>query len=519
MKKKKIHLKRYLSIFLTFVLTLGLLWTGNIAEAATTTTLEFIDGGYNNDRQIYVVNVKSPDVTTLDTINTIDGTVLVNGVETAVKWEGYNSPNYYQLLIPYSAIYFSTNTSHAEKQGSSYITVPAGTTIGNITVSQDFHVKIYGGTTTSNDSLIEPVSEVPEYYYASWNYNTDNLYIQFRNTIGTTANGWIASTQNVYVDGTAVSVRWEGDGSYYYFPLAYSQLGATSLSDMSTHIIRIPKDTVVGEMTLSEDAYIKVNSSVREELVPASISLGTASGYHDGNGQYVIRLVPEDGRTIITPGASSTKVLIDGVEVENAISSWDQGSDNYGACIKYTSIESEAASAADIGAHTITFPAGTYFGNRILTEDFNVYINGESQIVTSSRFSLADSGCQDGKPNNNYRYVFWLKPNDVREIVSLGSMSATILVDGQKVSNGVSWVDTNAELGYALAVNYSAIESDAAVSTDVGEHILTISKGTIVGDVAFAEDFMIKVNGGNISVYNPPITVSLASYSSYQNDH
>ena len=517
MKKKKIHLKRYLSIFLTFVLTLGLLWTGNIAEAATTTTLEFIDGGYNNDRQIYVVNVKSPDDTTLDTINTIAGTVLVNGVETAVKWEGYNSPNYYQLLIPYSAIYFSTNTSHAEKQGSSYITVPAGTTIGNITVSQDFHVKIYGGTTTSNDSLIEPVSEVPEYYYASWNYNKDNLYIQFRNTIGTTANGWVASTQNVYVDGTAVSVRWEGDGSYYYFPLAYSQLGATSLSDMSTHIIRIPKDTVVGEMTLSEDVYIKVNSSVREELVPASISLGTASGYHDGNGQYVIRLVPEDGRTIITPGASSTKVLIDGVEVENAISSWDQGSDNYGACIKYSVIESDATSAADIGVHTITFPAGTYFGNRILTEDFSVCINGESQISTSSPFSLTTGGYQDGQPNNNYRYIFWLKPTDGRDIVSLGSTSATILVDGKKVSSGVSWVDTSATGGYALAVNYSAIESDAAVSTDVGEHIITIPAGTVVGDVAFAEDFMIKVNGRDISVYKPPVTVSLADYSSYQN--
>ncbi len=482
----------------------------------TSTTLSFIDGGYQDQHGRYVVNVKATDVAELELIGNASGTALVNGVETTVGWEGWPTDNtsqttsYYSITVPYSAIWHSGQTTHGSKQGLSYITIKAGTTIGNITVSEDFHVKIYGGTTTSNDCLIEQVSEVPNYFYAYWNYNSNIVILGFRSNDGVT--GTSVSNQNgqVFVDGKSVWGTWSGTGSYYEFTMYHSHFDESSNNYANTHIVRIPAGTI-GDMTFSQDVYIKMTSSVREELVPANVSLGADSSYNNTNSQYVIRLKPDDGKTIITPGASSTSVLIDGVEVENAISYWDKGSDNYGACIKYSAIESDATLAADIGVHTITFPAGTYFGNRILTEDFSVCINGESQISTSSPFSLTSSGYQDGQPNNNYRYIFWLKPTDGRDIVSLGSTSATILVDGKKVSNGVSWVDTSATGGYALAVNYSAIESDAVVSTDVGEHIITIPKGTIVGNVAFAEDFMIKINARDISVYKPPVTVSYSS--------
>ena len=489
---------------------------------ATPTKLQFIDGGYQNKNSRYVVNVKASDVAELELIGNASGTALVNGVETTVGWEGWpadassQTTSYYSITVPYSAVWHSGQTTHGSKQGLSYITIKAGTTIGNITVSEDFHVKIYGGTTTSNDCLIEQVSEVPDYFYAYWNYNSKIVILGFRSKDGAAGTSVSNKSGQVFVDGNSVWGTWSGSGAAYEFTMYHNHFNESSNSYANTHVVKIPAGTI-GDMTFSQDVYIKMTSSVREELVPANVSLGADSGYNNTNGQYVIRLTPDDGKTIITPGASSTSVLIDGVEVENAISYWDQGSDNYGACIKYSAIESDVTSAADIGLHTITFPAGTYFGNRILTEDFSVCINGESQISTSSPFSLTGSGYQDGNPNNNYRYIFWLKPTDGRDIVSLGSTSATILVDGKKVSNGVSWVDTSATSGYALAVNYSAIESDAAVSTDVGEHIITIPAGTIVGNVAFAEDFMIKVNGGNISVYKPPVTVSLASYSSYQN--
>ncbi len=482
----------------------------------TSTTLSFIDGGYQDQHRRYVVNVKATDVAELELIGNTPGTALVNGVETTIGWEGWpvetadQTTSYYSITVPYSAVWHSDQTTHGSKQGLSYITIKAGTTVGNITLSEDFHVKIYGGTTTSNDCLIEQVSEVPDYFYSYWNFNNNIVILGFRSKDGVAGTSVSNQSGQVFVDGKSVWGTWSGSGAAYEFTMYHSHFNESSNSYANTHIVRIPAGTI-GDMTFSQDVYIKMTSSVREELVPANVSLGDSSGYNDTNSQYVIRLTPDDGKTIITPGASSTSVLIDGVEVENAISYWDQGSDNYGACIKYNVIESTAEKAADIGLHTITFPAGTYFGNRILTEDFSVCINGESQISTSSKFALTGSGYQDGNPNNNYRYIFWLKPTDGRDIVSLGSTSATILVDGKKVSSGVSWVDTSATSGYALAVNYSAIESDAAVSTDVGEHIITIPKGTIVGNVAFAEDFMIKVNARDISVYKPPVTMSYAT--------
>ena len=213
-------------------------------QAATSTPLQFIDGGYNDSRQIYVINVKASKVINLETINTIDGTLLVNGVETAVKWEGYNSPTYYQILIPYTSIF--AEIPNASMSASAYITIPAGTTVGNITVSENLNVRLVCGGMTSKDFIMEVVDEVPEnYFYQRWNYNADNLYIYFKKT-DAIAEGWIAEQATVYVDGTPVSVQWEGDKNEYYFPIAYSHFGATSLSDIGSHVLWIPQGTTVG---------------------------------------------------------------------------------------------------------------------------------------------------------------------------------------------------------------------------------------------------------------------------------
>ena len=106
MKDKNV--RRILGLLMALVLTVGLLWPVAEVKAATVTSeLMFVDGGYNDNRQIYVLNVALPDRSVLDTINTVSGKVLVNGVETSVYFEGYNSPTYYQILIPYSAVWHS----------------------------------------------------------------------------------------------------------------------------------------------------------------------------------------------------------------------------------------------------------------------------------------------------------------------------------------------------------------------------------------------------------------------------
>lgn len=513
---KKLNLKRCFSLFIAFVLTLGLIWNGNTAKAATSTTLEFVSGSYSDEKQIYVVNVKSPDMETLETIGTVEGNVLVNGISTTVKWEGYSSPSYYQLLIPYNTVYSTEATTHALKRGASYVTIKAGTTIGNITVSEDFHVKVHGKKGTSNTHLVEQVSEVPDYFCQYWNSNASNVILGFNCTTGVPMSSISSTSGTVYVDGKAVTGTWASETTYssYTFTMSHGKLGESSATYANTHIVRVPAETKVGDMVLSQDIYIKMTTDVKEELTPAQVSLAAGSSYNDDNSQYVIHLAPNDGKTIITPGASSTSVLIDGVEVENAISSWDKGSDNYGACIKYSAIESDATAASDVGEHTITFPSGTYVGNRILTEDFSVRINGTSKIRTESKVSLEEaSSYQDNEGKK--RYVFWLKPTDGRAIVDSVQGSNTIYVDDKKVTSGVSWVDTDDVSGYALAVNYSAIQANATVSTDVGEHIIRIPKGTYVADLVFAEDVWIKVDGRSISVYKPPVTMSMTS-SGYQ---
>lgn len=480
-------------------------WVQQVAGATGEKTIEMVSSSYSDTDSVYTVNIKATDNRALDTISNVSGTALVNGVETAVTWTSDATNTYYQLRIPYSAVWHSGQTTHASKQGSCFVVVKAGTTIGNITLSEDFNVKVHGKKTTSASFLIEQVDTVPAFFYSNWNYNSTTLVLGFRNTSGTAGETYASIDDQVFVDGISCWNKWDGDGQYNEFKLQFTQFNKTNLSSLDTHILRLPAGSIGGN-TWTKDIYLKMTSSSIEELFPTTVSLGETSGYQDDNQRYIIRLKPTIGKKILdNAGASTTSVLVDGVEVTDAISTWDSGSDNYGACIDYAKIESGVTTASAMGKHTITFPAGNYVGNVMLTEDFVVTVNGqnivsgdEKEPTGSVTITLAEgSGYQDGNAGN-YRYVFWLKPTDGREIVDIGDATTTILVDGKEVSDGVSWADKDAASGYALAVNYSTIQSDASVSTDVGKHIITIPKGMVVGDVIVAKDFKISVNGRSI---------------------
>lgn len=476
-----------------------------------------VSSGYSDSNSIYTVNVAMTDNRVLTPISDVSGTVLVNGVETAVTWGMDSTNTYYQLKLPYTAVWHSGQTTNASKGGSCFVVVKAGTTIGDITLTEDFNVKVHGGKATSGSYLIEQVDEVPAFFYSNWNYNSTTLVFCFRNTSGVAGSTYASTDDQIFVDGISCWNKWDGNGQWNEFKLQFTQFGKTDMSSLDTHIVRFPAGSIGGN-TWTEDIYLKMTSSSIEELFPTTVELEETSGYQDDNQRYVIRLTPTIGKQILdNAGSSTTTILVDGVEVTDAISGWECGNDYYGAYIDYSKIKSDVNTAAQMGKHTITFPEGSYVGNVMLSEDFVVTIDGQNISTsvgeTNSEVGLVltEAGYQDGNAGN-YRYVFWLKADDGRATVDIGDATTRILVDGEEVTSGVSWADKSEIAGYALAVNYSAIQSDANVSTDVEKHLITIPVGTVVGDIVTTKELVISVNGR--SIYVP--TTATVSEPGYQ---
>ena len=395
--------KKIVSGLMVLVMVIGLMWTGEPAHAATSTALEFVSGTYDDTNKCYVVSVKGAGLTNLDAIGTVSGTVMIDGASKAASWKDSDNSSSYQLIIPYTSVQ-SGATKHAEVNRAVYVTVSKGTTVGSITTSQDFHIRIYGDTLTSGTCLIEPVDSLPtEYHFYHWVHDGSRkgALLYFHKINVPSSPSWESKDGvKIYIDGQEKTVKLEGNQSYYFIPVTYANLGEASVASCAnltqTHIVKVPAGTSIGTMTLPKDTYYKVSKNGVEELTPVTADC-YSNAWDAGDGKYYVWLKPASGKTVmpIVDEEYSKKLLYDDAEKTGGIFKWHSSSDGYFAWLLYAELESSATAATDVKEHIIALPAGTYVGNMILTEDIQFYVKGSTIALASDAtpYNSGKSGC------------------------------------------------------------------------------------------------------------------------------
>lgn len=488
--------KKIVSGLMVLVMVIGLMWTGEPAHAATSTALEFVSGTYDDTNKCYVVNVSGVGLTSLEAIGTVSGSVKIDGVSKTASWKDAADGSGYQLLIPYTNVQASV-TSHAGVNRAVYVTVPSGTTIGSITTSQDFHVRIYGDTLTSGMCLIEPVDSLPtEYHFYHWVHDGSRkaalLYLHKIN--GPSSSTWESKDGvKIYIDGQEKTVKLEGNQSYYFIPITYANLGEASAASYAnltnTHIVKVPAGTSIGTMTLSQDTYYKVSKNGVEEMIPATASC-YSNAWDAGGGKYYVWLKPASGRTVmpIIDTEYSRKLLYDDAEKSGGIFKWHSSSDGYFAWLLYAELESGASAASDVKEHIIALPEGTYVGNMILTEDIQLYVNGSTIALASD--ATPYTGASDWYQSGQY-YAALISRKNPSETNSYPNTYFDVYIDGQLVSGVAMCAQTKPDFDLVRFYTNSG-------KLSAGDHIIRIPKGTMIGKSRITSDLYYKTTASAI---------------------
>lgn len=483
--------KKTVSVLMVLVMVIGLMWTGETTQAATSTTLELKGGTYDDTNKCYKVYVTATGVTSLDAVGNISSAIKVNGKDTTAEWTDGDG-TYYQLVIPYTQIN-SGITSHVTSQYSCYITVPTGTVIGSVTTTQDFHVKIYGARMSSADCLMEQVDSLPtDHHYYNWtdNASKNGILLYFHTIDYPSSEGWQTnSTAQIYIDGQAKTVTLEGNKSYYFIPVSYTNMGESSVTYdqlTKTHIVKVPAGTTVGLMTTTEDKYFKVSKNGVEEMIPATASC-YSNAWDAGDGKYYVWLKPVSGKAVmpIVDEEYSRKLLYDDTEKSGGIFKWHSSSDGYFAWLLYAELESGATAASDVKEHIIVLPAGTYVGNMILTEDIQFYVKGSTIALASD--ATPYTGASDWYQSDFYGIL--LSRSYSTSTTTWPSNYFDIYVDDQLVTAGGQCAESNSTYDFVKILTNKVTP---------GEHIIRIPKGTLIGKARLTEDLYYKTTASSV---------------------
>ena len=241
------------------------------------------------------------------------------------------------------------------------------------------------------------------------------------------------------------------------------------------------------------------------------------TGYRADAGQYVFAFAMDgatsEGDKYWNCGAP---VVIDGMAVgDTSVVNWlgdVAGSNQMYMVIQASAFESDVASTAALGKHTIVLQKGTDIGGITVANDVAFLIEGTSIVEkTVVTLSLNNVGAQDF--STRYLFTFEVEGTEVTDRFWNDNV---VYIDGvAKTGDGVNYAYGN-ETQLLFCLDYSFVESGKSYAAEIGTHDLTIKAGTILGpDCVIGNTLSYKIEGQVVSPSVPQEIVTLTDRDSF----
>lgn len=344
----------------------------------------------------------------------------------------------------------------------------------------------------------------------------NNRYLIYLDVDGTTAEGELPGEENpndywnnntVYIDGEKVS----GDGVNYAFDkntatnkrqlmlcLKYVcvEKTATTGANIGKHLLYIPAGTIIGKISTKNDICIKIDGTSVSETYGVTFTR-SGGGAQDNLTRYQV-IFTLSGIDSFPDGEGAywngNNVLIDGVETQVNFGFASQSEPlQLAAYVQYDQLQLGATTAASAGTHLMEIPAGSFIGNLAILETVRViFANGAIIDAKESELSFVSGGGQD----NFGRYLIYLKADEV-PTENLGDND--IYIDGELVEGIEIYV---AGEDWFLIVPYSVIPNGTTTAETMGNHEISIPKGSLIGNYVTTNDLTITIANSSITKKN-----------------
>ncbi len=435
-------------------------------------------------------------------------TIYVDGVAVPNGAQFYNDNGTLLLLLPYSKI--EDGATLAEQLQEHDIVIKAGTIIDTYVVESDysFYVKQYEIGQKAAPSDLE--------FTLAWGTEAkaqDGNIRYFIYTTGATAEQSAAMHQkhaSIYVDGVEVPNGvefWNDNGTVLLlFQYTYIESGATTAEAMQPHNIQIKAGTVVGDYTLANDFNFYVNKTeIAEGTLPETpqftLTWGTGAAQDNSEARYLIYPEGATAEQITAFHQKKATIYIDGEPVENGISFWNDGGKLL-MYVRYNKFEDgTATSSSQLERHTVVLKAGTEVGGYVLSQDF-VFTVEQSSIVGGTQdilFTLRNSGAAQ---NNLKRFLLYLDGATVAQMTNMHTKKAVFYLDGIQTTGGSHFYKLS-DNDFAFLLYYDDIEAGVTQAEELGEHKITLKRGTQIGDYYVGKTITIAINGKSFSATTP----------------
>lgn len=237
-----------------------------------------------------------------------------------------------------------------------------------------------------------------------------------------------------------------------------------------------------------------------------------SSAPQDGSNRYLIYFDGvADNSDIFWSGNT---VYIDGKEVSGDGVHYTQKDTNGRLllCLSYGVIESGVTTANEFtSSHMLHIKKGTAMGNNGQYAVGNdVWFKLDKYDVTALEpvsLSLKRAGSQD----DSGRYAITL--DGFADTADKYWNNNTVYIDGEAVSGeGVHYQPSKTDDTIGLYLSYANIQSGVTTAADMGEHIVEIREGTLLGSYVVNKTVKLQVSGWDITqIYDPDVTVTLSN--------
>ncbi len=418
------------------------------------------------------------------------GSVSINGNSVTSGFEYYaNYPaSGDQALFVYYDALMSGATDAENITELQTISIPAGTIFGDCITENTltFTIKQW-----SFEVLPEAVN-IQSTDGSAWNGSQYILYLHTDTSYTLTS----AQAVKLLVNGTEQQV-WLNPGDTPF-------ISCESAIAFGENKIVVLAGTQLGDCVTAQDytLYTHADGTIDQNAPDTGVSFTFASGtWQADNSRYLAYLDHDLGEDMTVAWAPLDILSVDG----NAVSVYAIG----GAQLMLV-LDSTVGITA-MGEHEITMKAGTYIGDYEIANDVTFYTHADGTVNQTPPAAPVNFSFSSGTwQADNSRYLAYLD-HDLGEDMTVAWAPLDILS-----------VDGNAVSVYATGGAQLMLVLDSTVGiTEMGEHELTLKKGTHIGDYEIANDvtFYTHADGTVDMVPAAAATVNISSVNTEISKH
>ncbi len=373
-------------------------------------------------------------------------------------------------------------------QAEHTVTVKKGTFIGDYEIANDVTFYTHANGTVDLDPPAAPVNF--RFDSGIWQTANNRYLVWLEDDLADTPTvAWTAYSV-LTVDGADQNVYATVDNGKIMLVLdTYAGIAA-----QGEHEVTLKKGTSIGDYEIANDVtfYTHADGTVDTEAPSNTVGLTFASGtWQPENNRYLAYLNHDLGKNLDVAWAPLDILSVDGTDAQV----YALGGEQLMLVLdSFTGITAQ-------GEHEITVKKGTSIGDYEIANDVTFYTHADGTVDMEEPGSMVGLTFASGtwQPENN-RYLAYLN-HDLGKNLDVAWAPLDILsVDG-----------SDAQV-YALGGEQLMLVLDSVAGfTGQAEHIVTVKKGTFIGDYEIANDVTFYTHAdGTVSTDSPNQTLHLS---------